>query len=99
MTTHFLTRDFSLSDIPDCVSDHHYDNIADALRQRDRADAARQDALDLLHELGPEPRGADKRRLQNAWIRHPEERAQCNAMVQDAVEKLHDDYPYGFGES
>ena len=65
MNTHFLARDFSLADLPDCVSQDHYDNFADALRQRDRADDARQDALDLQHELGPDPRESDKQRLQD----------------------------------
>ena len=96
MTTHFLSRDFSLTDIPDCVSDHHYDNFADALRQRDRADDARQDALDLQHALRPETRGADKRRLQNAWMSYHEERARYDVMVQDAMEQLMNEYPYGF---
>ena len=99
MTTHFLSRDFSLTDIPDSVSDHHYDNFADALRQRRATDDARQDALDLQHELGPESRGSDKRRLQYAWMSCHEEQERYDAMVQDAVEQLNDDYPYGFGES
>ena len=99
MTTHFLSRDFSLTDIPDSVSDHHYDNFADALCQRDRADDARQAALDLQHELGPDPRESDKKRLQNAWMSYHEGREQYDAMVQDAMEQLNDDYPHGFGES
>lgn len=99
MITHFLRRDFSLANIPDCVSQDHYDNFPDALRQRDRADEARQDALDLQHELGPEPRGADQRRLQAAWTPYREARERYEAMVQDAGEQLIDEYPWGFSES
>ena len=96
MQTHFLSRDFSLADIPDCVTQDHYDNFAEALRQRDRADNARQDALDLQHELGPDPRRADKRRLASAWRRYYDERERYDAMVQDASERLSDAYPWGF---
>ena len=99
MTTHFLSRDFSLTDIPDSVSDHHYDNFADALRQRRATDDARQDALDLQHELGPESRGSDKRRLQYAWMSYQEEHKRHDAMVQDASEQLADEYPYGFNHA
>ena len=99
MTTHFLSRDFSLTDIPDSVSDHNYDNFADALRQRDRADDVRQGALDLQHEFGPDPRGSDKRRLQNAWMPYYEEREQYDAMVQDAMEQLASDCPHGFNHA
>ncbi len=96
MITHFLTRDFCLADMPDCVDQEHYDNFKAALRQRDIADDARQDALDLEHEVGPAPRGSDKRRLQDAWIRYHDEREQYEAMVQEAMEQLDNDYPYGF---
>ena len=50
MLIRFLTRAFSLTDIPDCVSDHHYDNFADALCQRDRADDAREGAMEQLND-------------------------------------------------
>ena len=99
MLIRFLTRAFSLTDIPDCVSDHHYDNFVDALRQRDRADDARQDAPDLQHALGPDPRESDKRRLQNAWMSYQEEHKRHDAMVQDASEQLADEYPYGFNHA
>ena len=67
-------------------------------RARDRAaaDDARQDALDLQHKIGPDPRGSDKRRLQNAWMSYQEEHERHDAMVQDAMEQLMNEYPYGF---
>ena len=96
MITHYLTRDFCLADMPDCVDQEHYENFADALRQRDRADDARQNALDLQHEIGPAPCGSDKIRLASAWRRYYAARDEYDAMVQDASEQLNDDYPYGF---
>ena len=90
---------FSLADLPDCVSDHHRDNFEAVLRQRRASDDARQDALDLQHALGPDPRESDKRRLQNAWMSYQEEHKRHDAMVQDASEQLADEYPYGFNHA
>lgn len=96
MTTHFLTRDFLLADHPDCVSDYRQDNFADTLRQCDIAEGFRQDALDLQHELGPEPRGGNKKRLQAAWMSYPDAWERYDELVQSAVKNLGDIYPYGF---
>lgn len=96
MTTHFLTHDFCLADLPDCVDQEHYDNFADALRQCDITDDALQGALDLQHELGTEPCGTDKKRLQDAWRFYYSEQEQYEAMVQEAMEMLNNDHPYGF---
>lgn len=98
MTTYFLTREFSPDDMPDCVSQDHLDNFQAALRQRDVADDARLDALDLERQIGPEPRGADKRRLQDIRMRCHYEQETYDAMVQEAMEDLTNEYPYGFGD-
>lgn len=99
MITHFLTRDFSLADLPDCADQEHYDNFEAALRQRQVADDARQDALDLEWQLEPEPRGADERRLRKTWLRYHDEQERYDAMVQEAMEELENTYPYGFDHS
>jgi len=78
------------------VDQHHRDNFEAVLRQRRATDDARQDALDLQHALGPDPRECDKRRLQNAWMSYQEEHERHDAMVQDAMEQLMNEYPYGF---
>lgn len=99
MSTYFLSPDFSLDDLPHGVALCHRDNFEHALGQRHKCDDAWQDAQQLKLELGPGPGEAAVYQLKVAWTQHRKQKAIYEAMAQDAMEKLIDDYPNGFNES